>query len=163
MQVVGQYLQSEATKRPTPRECDLFGRSAYNRYYYAVFLSVREMLSTFDPAWARASHSSFPQLLNGQVRAAISQGRVRASRTRDQQLEKDCYTAMTALRDLASLIVSSAATRVVADYSPAIVVDFNSGNNFSLAGVSIDEARRWPPKADALVTKIGSVWTQLYA
>ncbi|MFP3541518.1 hypothetical protein, partial [Pseudomonas sp. SIMBA_044] len=46
---------------------NLYGRSAFNRYYYAAYLSVREMLQSGQPDYAGASHSDLPGLLEGAV------------------------------------------------------------------------------------------------
>jgi uncharacterized protein (UPF0332 family) len=163
MLVVGHHLQLEAARRTTPRERDVFGRSAYNRYYYGVFLCVREMLLTFNPDWVRTPHGSYPDLLEGQVRKSISQGRTRAQKAGDRELEKQCYTALSAARNLSTLFRSSIAIRIIADYSPDIAVSFQHGNNFYLNGVSVEDAYRWQQKAEAFVSTITSAWRQFNA
>ena len=44
MKIVGEKLERWALEQKAVDEKDLFGRSAFNRYYYAVFLLTREML-----------------------------------------------------------------------------------------------------------------------
>ena len=51
---------------------DAFGRSAFNRYYYASFLNVRDLVSTLDGRWARISHKGIPDLLRGAVTSMIA-------------------------------------------------------------------------------------------
>ena len=41
-------------------EADAFGRSAFNRHYYATFLTVRELLVAIDIAWAKTPHAEIP-------------------------------------------------------------------------------------------------------
>lgn len=44
MKVVGEQLHDWALQKKAQPERDVFGRSAFNRFYYAAFLITREML-----------------------------------------------------------------------------------------------------------------------
>ena len=58
MKIVGEQLESWALDRKVETERDLFGRSAFNRYYYAVFLLTREMLGEFKASWKKTMHAN---------------------------------------------------------------------------------------------------------
>jgi hypothetical protein len=61
MRIVGDHFAGTAAGKGDENEFDLFSRSAFNRYYYSAFLSVRSVLKTLDPAWATPSHQSMPE------------------------------------------------------------------------------------------------------
>jgi len=67
MKIVGDHLTGVAANRADVSECDLFGRSAFNRYYYAAYLITRDMLTQLDPAWGKTSHGGIPDLLEDSV------------------------------------------------------------------------------------------------
>ena len=99
MEVVALFLQKEAikrvAKRAAPDECDLFGRSAYNRYYYATFLCVRNVLAKLDDSWAALPHKDYPALLKGTIKDKIRKCMKRANKLDDNELVTRCYRANT--------------------------------------------------------------------
>ena len=50
MQEVAHYLQIEALKQLAQHK-DAFARSAYNRYYYACFLALRDAFAKMNSQW----------------------------------------------------------------------------------------------------------------
>jgi hypothetical protein len=71
MRIVGDHLAEVAAKSGDATHFDLFGRSAFNRYYYSAFLSVRTALRTIDSRWATPSHQAVPAVLKGDVLARL--------------------------------------------------------------------------------------------
>src|ERR1051325_902919 len=63
MIVVAQRLSDIALNERDPIHFDLFGRSAFNRFYYASYLITRDMLWRCDPTWAWTPHQEIPNLL----------------------------------------------------------------------------------------------------
>jgi hypothetical protein len=59
---------SKAARNAGGGEADAFGRSAFNRYYYAAFLSTRELLATIERSWKGVPHSNIPDLLENDLR-----------------------------------------------------------------------------------------------
>lgn len=164
MEAVAHFLQMEAISRHRSGEdCDMFARSAYNRYYYAAFLSVREVLSALDPNWARLPHAAYPQTIEGQVIKTIRSGRSKASKFGDFELEAQCQRALAAAKQLAKLMRDSSAVRVVADYEPAVPVNFVSSGRFNLGGVEITSAHQWPGQARTWAEAIALAWRQVNA
>lgn len=161
METVGHHLQLEAIERPVGPERDLFGRSSYNRYYYATFLCVRDLVTEFDPKWRRLSHSEYPSLLRGRIVAKLRQGGASARRLNDRRLDQLCKKAVHAASELSVLMEKGLATRVIADYHPEIPVDFSGSSRFELNSVDITEAHSWPSKARTFSETIQAAWKQI--
>lgn len=163
MELVATYLLTEAVSRSSSEEKDLFGRSSYNRYYYATFLRVRSLVMRLDPDWARLPHAAYPELLNGQIRRALDNGRLRAQKTGDADVVQACAHAHSAARALTKLMTESSAIRVTADYYPEVPIQFVGADRFSLGSVDIKTANSWPAKAQGYAKAIEKAWNQINA
>jgi hypothetical protein len=161
MQRVGAALAERAVAAPDPSEADVFGRSAFNRYYYATYLITREMLRQLDASWFRKSHKEIPQLLKEQVVKRVRT----VSRTAQQQglinnADSLCYSVTAAASGLADMIKSAYELRCVADYEPETRI-LRTGKLIKLVDHSIDEARNWPRRASAHSGVILGTWRRL--
>lgn len=163
MEIVAQYLQQEALTRTDVTDRDYFGRSAFNRYYYATFLQVKAGLGSLRTEWATMAHAGIPEVLRGTVQRELKQGRYRAQRASDTEVVALCSRALAAVSALADLMERGYATRVAADYHPEIPVDFSSGPDFKLNTIAVVDARTWPSRARVLVGTITSAWKQVNA
>lgn len=161
MEVVAQHLQQVALARTDPGDRDHFGRSAFNRYYYATFLQVKAGLGSLDSDWSTIAHADIPGVLRGSVQRELKLGRTRAQRTNDAELVRLCSKALSAASDLAILMEKGYATRVAADYHPEILVDFSSQPSFRLNTVPVEDAHGWPYRARVLIGTITSAWKQV--
>jgi hypothetical protein len=162
MQIVGLYLQKEAIKNHgTDR--DQFARSAYNRYYYTVFLSARAMLEKLDSKWSRTPHKSYPALLNGSIAKSFRDAKSRARRNGDHELVSKLDGGIRAAQALAKVMNKAYGIRVVADYEPAEFVDFSSADRFSLKSVEITEAHGWEGAVELWTRTILQAWRQINA
>lgn len=158
MEQVGKALEAQAIKlRADAMQADLFGRSAFNRYYYAVFYVAREMLGEFSPNWQSVPHKSVPQLLTGKVREEIQKAKRRASRLGDGESVSLCSHALQSLEQLSDLLTRGYSVRVTADYDPTIAVQFN-GKEFSLASMPVATARNWAQRASFLTSSVRRAW-----
>jgi len=163
MNKVGEKLQDWAVGSHEENESDAFGRSAFNRYYYAAYLETRDMLSMLDPKWARTSHKDIPQLLKRTVTAVI---RKEANTQRKAGLITGgrasglCSTSNDAASELSNLLESAYDIRVVADYNPDIRVVKN-GAKIELANEKLDSARTWKNRASIYTKQILKVWKEL--
>lgn len=167
MQVVADYLVTAA--KGDAEHFDLFARSAFNRYYYACFLLTRSMCGQVDPHVTSIAHKRLPQHLRETV-AKHFKLRIkpfeRAQHThRGASLKVNLNSlkndVLTSLDELAGILESAYAVRVVADYDPDIVVECGNNNNFLLAGKSLQEAAQWVRRVAFLVGRIRSDWKQL--
>lgn len=161
MEIVGLHLQNIASNRPNPVERDLFGRSAFNRYYYATYLNVKEFLGSLRGEWGRISHDAVPDLLMGAVKKVLQNGRERAKRASDKDTVELCSRAIHAVHELSKMMTEGYASRVAADYNPEVKIDFSDAYDFTLNFVRVKEAAGWPNKARAFLQTINSAWRQV--
>jgi uncharacterized protein (UPF0332 family) len=157
---VGNALALQAVKlKAKSIEADLFGRSAFNRYYYAVFYVARSMLSDFSPDWKSVPHASVPQLLVGQVRKDIQRFKQKANKLGDTESVSLCSHAIESLDQLSELLKKGYSVRVAADYDTTVSVEFEEGSNqFSLASTTVSTARNWVQRAVFLTSSVRRAW-----
>lgn len=139
---MGYLLQVEALKTHDASK-DLYARSAYNRYYYGVFLSIRAMFAGLDASWSALPHKSYPGILTGKLTKLFKEARRKAFKSGDAELVDILDNAVRAASALASLMDKAYSVRVVADYKPEELVEFSGGDRFSLMSVKITEAHNW--------------------
>ncbi|WP_302409122.1 hypothetical protein [Comamonas kerstersii] len=121
-----------------------YGRTSFNRYYYACYLSARDLVKTLIPGIA-FQHGEAPQLLEVNVVNLIT-------KSLEQQSKKGLIPAGEAARKKASVHQSAAEIsrilkvgymiRGIADYEPEVVVVFEH-NTFSLEKHTESEASSW--------------------
>lgn len=164
MEIVAQHLQREAVTRTLPLERDLFGRSAFNRYYYATFLEVKSSLAKLRPQWAgELAHAAVSEVLRGTVKKELTKGRNTAQKMDDAEVVSLCQKALSATESLARIMDEGRATRVAADYRPEIPIEFFTASGFRLNTVEVKTAQTWPHKARILLVTISSAWQQVHA
>jgi len=160
MKLVGEKLESYAEAESDLVKRDLYGRSAFNRYYYAAFLITRKMLGEIEPKWKKTPHKDIPQLLKGAVRKPVVQ-RLK------QDAKKDLITngQMRALQsklniatnELANLLVQAYDVRLVADYEPENYIAVKD-NVIVLSSCKLTSANSWADRANAYCKDIRKVW-----
>jgi hypothetical protein len=141
---VADYL-SDRAKKLGGDEADLFGRSAFNRYYYACFLTVRDLLAKLDEAWARQPHSNIPDLLEGKVIKRMKESarqQHKAGIISEKRSKSVIHEASSAASDIASVLKVAYSVRVTADYDPNQSVTLQQGTLW-LIEHSDAEARNW--------------------
>lgn len=159
---VAEHLSDRARKE-SGACADAFGRSAFNRYYYASFLSVRELLAEIEPSWSATPHANFPQLLQEAVvkqvcREAKKQEKAGAISASDAR--SLIRRAKTATSEIASVLSVANEARVAADYRPEIKVAFvDSG--FELGGQTDAAARGWKARVDRMKGVLLGVYKEL--
>lgn len=146
---VADHLSKEAKSRHAD-EADAFGRTAFNRYYYAAFLSTRELLTQINASWSRESHSNIPDLLEGalltRLRTALKRQRARGI-VPEGRAKTLVSQAVAAAGDMASILRAAYKVRVVSDYEPEEKVTFEPAT-FRLASHTEAEAKRWLGRID---------------
>ena len=126
-------------------EADAFGRSAFNRHYYATFLTVRELLVTINKAWATTPHAAIPVLIEKNLVARIKEAAERQVRSHALGASRKSAIvsqAMSAASEIASVLKSAYTIRVAADYEPSHKIVFGA-SGIELDSCSIGEASRW--------------------
>jgi hypothetical protein len=147
---VGDYLRDKALRD----EADPFGRSAFNRYYYATYLSIRELLRELNPDWGHVSHKDIPTLLEGKVVNPIKRA---ARRQRDMAAIHGAYAAAA---EIANVLRTAYAVRIVADYEPEDAIIFHDGT-FTLSNHGVGEAASWVGRVAAPKQKLRRLYREL--
>lgn len=161
MEEVAIHLQREATQRTDPLQRDQFGRSAFNRFYYATFIPISKALAALRPEWAGLPHKDVPEVIRGTIIKALKDGQKRANRLGDYETVANCARAISLCHELAGIMESGYAVRVAADYHAEVAVDFATGADFRLVTVPVSIARQWPGRAAAYSETIGNIWRQI--
>lgn len=159
MKVVGKQLEKWAHTQSDFHKKNLFGRSAFNRYYYAAFLITREMLSNYKSEWKRTPHAEIPRLLETSFsKPVISQlnNYKRKGLMTDGEVSRLRTKLKTATSELASLLREAYDARVIADYEPETTIT-TKGNIISLKLYKLDSASSWADRANSYCKTIYSV------
>ena len=160
MKVVGEQLEKWAYAQSESDKKDLFGRSAFNRYYYAAFLITREMLSKYDVVWKRATHAGIPDLLEGKfMKPIIDRLRIDAKKNRitDSEMNRLKSELLLATTGLANLLREAYSVRVIADYEPETAIA-SMGEVISLNSYKLNSASNWANRASSYCKTIHKVW-----
>jgi hypothetical protein len=76
---------------------------------------------------------------------------------------QDTAAALRAVDALSGLLEKAYALRVVADYEPEELVEFNGVDRFSLKEVEITSAHAWRSLCDTFCSEINLAWVQINA
>jgi hypothetical protein len=159
MEIVAKHLESEALNRNSPQETDVFGRTAFNRYYYATFWIVRNAIAKIDPKWNEPSHGDLPNLLEGafinRFRKEIKKAGVLGGKVESLNARSNSSAA-----NLASLMRHAYALRVQADYKFDAGVTKN-GAVLVMKDTKTSEAANWPRRAEMLTSDLLNVAKQI--
>lgn len=164
MEVVANHLKAHALQlesQASLEDASLFGRSAFNRFYYAAFLLVKKQLKPVFPDLP-SKHASIPQFLRGTVERELRRRKGQARKVGDHPSAQLAYNARIAALELADLLALGYGARVNADYHPEIPVSFYE-RGFKLNEVRISEAESWPHKAGKFSATISDAMRQTNA
>lgn len=149
---VADYLSDEAKLRNanSADEADAFGRTAFNRYYYAAFLSTRDLLKRIERPWSKQAHKNMPDLLEkaltrklgGFLKQQQRKGLMTASEKRRLNTQMRAAAA-----EMSNVLRAAYGVRLTADYEPEERVEFY-GSTFRLATYTQAAAKRWLHRID---------------
>jgi len=163
MKVVADRLRDIALHSNLDHEIDLFGRSAFNRYYYAAYLAVRKNLMEINSDWATAAHKNLPTILTIAINKSAT--RIAINLTKKGILTKSEESRiLTSIKicgyELSKILQSGYEARSYADYFPEEIVTRESGN-LSLHNYTTHEAQSWPKRAEKHAVQLLNIWRQL--
>ncbi len=162
MHVVGHHLQVTAwEKTPQDPDRDAYARSAFNRYYYGVFLTVRDMFRKMGLHWEEMRHASYPETLSGHITKEFRKAEKKARKINDYELQQKIHKVKSSINALKDLVKTANQIRIVADYEPDEQVLFTGETRFSLKSVDVNEAHDWGSNAKILCGSILPVWEQI--
>lgn len=154
MERVALELQKRAISlKKDPDDFDLFGRSSFNRYYYALFLRVRPLILEFNHNWSEG-HADIPNILKTTLPKEIKAFRNKMAKQQSANTVQICNRAITSAAELSNLMNSARAVRTSADYYPEVRIISDGNDRFSLNNVSINDAHQWVDKVDRYVGEI---------
>jgi hypothetical protein len=162
MQEVAHHLQMQANSQ-AGTDRDAFARSAYNRYYYACFLTLRATFAEMNADWSRTPHKTYPELLNGQIQRELKSARRQASKSGDRELQNIIDVALRSTPELSRIMTEAYGARIIADYESSISVDFDVSKRFSLNKIEISRAHDWLSKVKPLAENVLAAWKQIHA
>jgi len=160
LHAVGCYLEHETKTRPEG-ERDAFARSTFNRFYYAAFLEVRDLLKRIDyDAWDTVGHKAYPDVLQS-IQKNFRAEATRARKASDTETSRSISKASDALRTISEIMAAAYISRVTADYNIEIPVKFGEGDVFYINSVSVKDAKSWYRSISKLVPVIRQAWMQI--
>lgn len=160
MKIVGEQLEAWAKSQMEFGSKDLFGRSAFNRYYYSAYLTTREMLGDLNGKWRRTNHSDTPNLLLKGVREPVIRQLEKdhkSGRITKTEMGQQRRTLQVSTTELSNLLIQAYALRGIADYEPEVHVRVE-GTVISLDSYKLNSARGWPDRANGLCKSIRKSW-----
>lgn len=146
---VARHLQQQAMREADDREKDLFARSFFNRYYYALFLDTQNILKDYISGLTKIAHKNVPEVLKGSVVKLLDKQRQSASKIGDIKTVNKCLTAKSLTLELADIFNIAYGVRCVADYEQYKLIDFMDGSGFRLQNVKIQTAASWENRLSA--------------
>ncbi len=163
MKDVADKLKEIALAADNVHQIDQFGRSAFNRYYYAAYLAIRHTLLEIDDGWARSPHKSLPGILTDTVFKSAKRIAIRSNKKRlidAAEMNHILSSIRICVDELSKILLSGYAARTCADYSPEINVKRIS-SDLILGNHTINAAKSWPTRAEMRAGQLLSFWRQL--
>ncbi len=160
MKIVGEKLGNIAISETDFVKKDLFGRSAFNRFYYAAFLEVRKMLGELDQKWKRTAHRAIPELLETGVQKRVTnvlKKNLKKGIITKKEFNRFKYELLDSTNALANLLREAYDTRLIADYEPEKLIEVN-GKVISLNSLKLTTAISWSSRASLHCKNIRKVW-----
>lgn len=122
-----------------------FGRSAYNRYYYACYLDIRVFVSGINSKWGGLNHSEVPTFLTGAVNNKISLELAKSEKL--GMFSKGIFQSKkslvhTSLSNMASVMSKAYTIRCTVDYEPDVHIEFVK-DTFLIDKTPVASVRDW--------------------
>ncbi|MCL9844598.1 hypothetical protein [Ralstonia solanacearum] len=163
MEIVGDHLIAEVFRQTDDIDKDLFGRSAFNRYYYAAFLAIRRLFAEVDNNLNQPQHAGIPSLLtdtlNGKIKKIVRR-QEKAGAISSARAQEICNSAAEALKSLAELMSYAYSIRKIADYQPETKIEL-VGGVVGIGGCQSTVARRWCADVEVKAEQVREIWRQL--
>jgi len=160
MKVVGETLTKLTGSNISVEERNLYGRSAFNRFYYAAYLNTREMLAFLDPKLKKTAHKNIPITLRSTLRNRL---KTTVNKYYEEEImsyndkQRLIHNMFTATEELANMLEQAYDARVIADYMPEVLIQKKSNSEFLLKSHTLQNAQRWPDRASAYCKTITKV------
>lgn len=163
MKIVADKLREWAVESSECSVANLFGRSSFNRYYYAAYLNVRDVLLQINTDWAHSSHKNLPEIL---TKTILKNAKKQARRLKDagqiSAREEACLidTLKICTNELAQLLSAAYTIKCIADYNPEIPIELVS-KDIQLGSCKSSAAKNWPDRAARCAGQLLAKWREL--
>jgi len=156
MKAVADKLTSLANDELDVGLQNLYGRSAFNRYYYCIFLVTRDLLREYKVEWSKSKHKQIPDILVVTFKKELIK-EVKKTLRHNLVTESEASKAITQIRtstaELSSLLIEAYDARCIADYEPEVLLN-NLDKNLLLGEYKLNTASTWPSKAQSYCKSI---------
>lgn len=163
MKRVAEKLEAIAGAAVADEDVNFFGRSSFNRYYYSIFLQVRDVLRAKNPDWGRIAHKTVPEVLKGavlkEIRKAV-EAQVKASLLSKSEGAAMAARANGVVNELSDLLAEAYQVRCDADYEPEHLA-LRSNGSIVMREKKLSAAATWPRRADAKLGELLRIWRDL--
>ncbi|EPE3624740.1 hypothetical protein ACSIA8_002789 [Serratia marcescens] len=142
---------------------DAYGRTAFNRYYYACFLNVREFVSNIDASWAKVKHAGVPDLLRVSVNKKIEVELKKSEKIGDitpREYKSKKSIILSSLDSMASTMSMAYTIRGIVDYEPEIEMVFKE-NGFTINSQTVASAKGWLQTINSERSKITKIMKEV--
>ena len=132
-----------------------YGRTSFNRYYYACYLSARDLVKQLLPG-TKFQHGAAPELIEKNVVQLIkknSQKQQKNGLINIGEYSRIIKTTHQSAAEIARILKVGYMIRGIADYEPEVIVVFKN-DTFSLEKHTESEASSWLGAVDLHKGKI---------
>ncbi|WP_157889270.1 hypothetical protein [Chromobacterium subtsugae] len=157
--LVADHLSSEAGKKTGTPPADAFARTAFNRYYYAVYLAVREFIGEFETDWKRTTHAKVPEIVEFNLAKKIKREADKLKKHNslsESEYSRIIRISRDATKDIAGIMKSAYSIRCISDYEPEVPIEF-SNSQFSIKSTSSAEAKNWERRIQERIGQIKKI------
>jgi uncharacterized protein (UPF0332 family) len=159
--IVGKHLLAEAANRPVDVR-QSFLRSSVSRFYYAIFLTVRQIICEVgaDP---RPKHAAVPDMLRNTVQRKFKDQLNKAQKNSLVSNAESINIRNRVLNhttQLALMVSQANEVRTKADYDLEEQLQ-SIGGDIKIGGLSVLEAERNFPQVRRLVAALMNDWRQI--
>lgn len=142
---------------------DAFGRTAYNRYYYACYLDMRRFIGELNSQWAGVNHAEVPNHLTGAVLKKINRELINCEKnglmSSGQVFSKKSIIS-TALHTMASIMAEAYTIRCTVDYEPDIMIVYKN-EKILIENTTVATAKDWLSKINIEKFKVIKVMKEV--
>jgi len=142
---------------------DAYGRTAFNRYYYACFLNIREFVSSIDSSWSKVNHAGVPELLRGSVHKKIESELKKSERVGDltsREYQSKKSILLSSLDNMASTMSLAYTIRGIVDYEPEVEMVFEK-NSFIINKMPVSSAKGWLQTINSEKSKVSKIMREV--
>lgn len=139
MITVANHLRDHACALADAAEVDLFGRSAFNRFYYACYWAIRTNLPDMVSDWTKMGHKALPDCLKSSVQKETLKALERQRKSKmisDEDFGRLQPRITRSIAEIARLLEQGYSVRCTADYNPEFKAT-KTGHSLILEGTKL--------------------------